>query len=359
MNLLIIAKLTPEKLLSKLRPFIDNPDIRHIYILRDKPFPVDSNKIDFTPTPKISGMLRHIEKISIVRNHIKTHQIDVIISYLLPPHGYIAWTVAKITGVKWIHAIIAGHREIWVNGKFMTKVHLRMLRSASLISVMGGQTKDYLVKNGMDSHKISIIPNAIDAEEFLPPPQKEIEYDILYAGRIDANKNLPLLLRALVEVVKKHPSIKVCIAGDGDKLEEAVTMANDYHLTEIVDFLGHVNHENIKVLFHQSKIFVLTSRGEGIPMALLEAMFCGLACVSTNVGEIGDIIKNEWNGFLLPNTEDDKALAKYLIELLEDESLYLKISKNAPLIRKQYSFDNVYTLWGNALKTVQTTKYLS
>lgn len=355
MNILIIAKLTPEKLLSKLRPFIDNPDIRYIYILRDKPFPVESNKIEFTPTPRIKGVFRHIEKISIARHQIKTHQIDVIISYLLPPHGYIAWIVAKITGVKWIHAIIAGHREIWVNGKLMTKVHLRMLRSADYISVMGGQTKDYLVKNGMDSHKISIIPNAIDAEEFLPPTKREIKYDILYAGRIDANKNLPLLLRALVEVVIKRPSIKVCIAGDGDKLEEATAMVNDYRLTGIVDFLGYVDHKNIKTLFHQSKIFVLTSRGEGIPMALLEAMFCGLACVSTDVGEIGDFIKNEWNGFLLPNTEDDKALAKNLIELLDNESLYLKISQNATLIRKQYSFDNVYTLWGSVLKTVQAT----
>lgn len=352
MNLLIVAKLSREKLLSKLRPFIDNPEVKHIYILRDELFATDCEKISFAPVPRRKGLFRHIEKINIARKFIKEHHVDIVISYLLPPHGYIAWIVTRMTSAKWIHAIIAGHREIWMNGKIMRSVNLRLLKDTSAIDVMGQATYQYLKNNGIDAKKIAIIPNAIDGSLFSNTIHKIYKYDILYASRIDENKNVPLLIKAIGRLSSKYPNLMVCVAGDGDKLESIKALADEMKLSHLITFLGHVDHDHIKELYDVSRIFVLTSRGEGVPMALLEAMFCGMACISTNVGEISSIINDGVNGYLLPNTEDDKVLANKLDTLLSDSNLCQQFGNEATKIKETYSFDHVASLWAKTLKNI-------
>ena len=352
MNILVIAKLTPEKLMAKLRPFIDNSRVEHIYILRDESFDAGNNKIVFLPNPYKKGLLRHIEKIRIAKRFAKYHHIDITISYLLPPHGYMGWIVSKMTKSKWIHAIIAGHREIWMNGRFMKKVNLMLLSSADVVNVMGRTTLDYLVKNGIEQRRIAVIPNAIDGEKFQPSFARIIKYDVIYASRIDENKNFPLLIRAIDRLRPDFPDIKVCVAGDGDKLEEAKKLCHQKGLDTNFLFLGKVEHDHIKELYSQSCIYVLTSRGEGVPMSLLEAMFCGVACISTAVGEIGNIIKDGENGFLLQSTEDDELLATYIRRLLTDKELLQNISHKATEIKTTYSFAHVTTLWDNVLSDI-------
>ena len=353
MDILVIAKLSPEKLLSKMRPFINNPKVEHIYLLRDDAFETSEKKISFLPLPHHKSVFRHLEKIKIAKRFSRNHNIDIILSYLLTPHGYMGWTISHITRKKWIHAIIAGHREIWADGKLMTKINLWLLKSASIISVMGKTTKEYLIKKGINKGKIAVIPNAIDSNIFKPSSQiNKAKYDILYASRIDENKNFPLLIRAIEKVIKVFPNIKICVAGDGERLEEAKKECMEKGLFSNFLFLGHVSHNHIKDLYYQSKIFVLTSRGEGLPMALLEAMFCGLTCISTNVGEIGNIINDGENGFLLQDTEDDEVLASRIIQLMKDDILSNRISKKATELNRTYSFNNVTKLWDEALNNL-------
>ena len=352
MNILVIAKLSPEKLLSKLRPFISNLDVENLFVLRDETFDTGCGKIVFLPTPARKGVLRHLEKVWIAKRFMASHQIDVILSYLLPPHGYIGCFLSMLMGVKWIHSIIAGHREVWMNGKLAEKINLQILQSAHLVNVMGEETKAYLKKKGIRENKIIIIPNAIDGEQFSPFIEKDIKYDIIYASRIDENKNFPLLVNAAERLISEFPQLSVCVAGDGDKLSEAQYLCRQKGLDSIFHFMGKVEHGKIKDLFCQSKIFVLTSRGEGVPMSLLEAMFCGLACISTNVGEIGSIIQDGVNGFLLQNTEDDELLAERIRQLLLDTNLLSHVSLNATKIRSTYSFDNVAQLWNEVLSSI-------
>jgi len=354
MNILVIAKLSPEKLQSKLRPFINNPQVEHIYLLRDEAFATNEEKLVFMPLPNKRGLLRHAEKIRIARKYAKTHQIDIVLSYLLTPHGYMGWLLSKIIGAKWIHAIIAGHREIWVDGKIAEKINIFLLRSADVVNVMGQTTKEYLKKNGIREQKIVVIPNAIDGEMFMPPAKKTAEYDILYASRIDENKNFPLLIRAINRLQPNYPNIKICVAGDGDRLDEAKQLCSQNGLGNNFTFLGKIEHDNIKKLYHKSNIFVLTSLGEGVPMALLEAMFCGMACISTNVGEIGSIIEDGENGFLLQDTEDDAVLAERIRLLLTNEKLRLLMAEKATQIKKTYSYKNVMDSWNETLRSLKS-----
>lgn len=356
MNILVIAKLSQEKLLSKLRPFVDNPQVEHLYLLRDESFLTDEAKIQFLPLPKKRGLFRHLEKIRIARKFAKTHQIDIVLSYLLTPHGYMGWIISRIIRARWIHAIIAGHREVWIDGRIMESFNLFVLRSADIVNVMGHATKGYLKRNGIHEQNIAVIPNAIDGKVFVPPTNKVVEFDIIYASRIDENKNFPLLIRAVKRLKSDFPNLKICVAGDGDKLDEAKKQCKQYGLDNNFIFIGKVDHDKIKEFYYKSNIFVLTSRGEGVPMALLEAMFCGLACISTNVGEIGSIIDDGENGFLLQDTEDDIVFADCIRKLLTNEKLREVISEKATHIMTIYSYNNVMDLWNETLCSLQSKR---
>ena len=125
-----------------------------------------------------------------------------------------------------------------------------------------------------------------------------------------------------------------------------------YHLEDNIDLIGYLEPEKICDFLNQGRIYVLCSKGEGFPLALLEAMCSGLACVSTNVGEIEDFIIRGENGFLLDNPDDVEGLYKILLELIVNHSLVNKIAKNALCMVDQFNMDRVCKLWDDVFSEV-------
>ncbi|MGI6292035.1 MAG: glycosyltransferase [Bacteroidales bacterium] len=352
MNILVIAKLSAGKLFAKLKPIADNSNVKKIYILRDNPCEIALDKVVFIPLNYKTTRFRHIKKTWKAIKFIKSNSIHLILSYHLVPHGYIAWIVSKITKTPWICSIIAGHREIWVNGFVMTKLNLLILKRASLVTLMGEKTKQYLINHKIKIEKLVVINNAIDKRIFYLKPEIQKKYDIIYIGRIDKNKNLPLLINAINQIKKQFSNVRVGIAGDGEEKDSMLNLINKLSLHNHIEYLGNVSHEKVCDLLNTAKIFVLTSRGEGMPMALVEAMFCGLVCISTNVGEIEEIIQDKHNGFLLSSPDDIEGLVNIISELLNNPDLLNQIALNAQTVVNRYSAENVTASWNEAMQKV-------
>lgn len=350
MNVLVVAKLSESKLLAKLMPLEDNAEIENIYLLRDEKCALPLSKVKFIYTAKAYGLFKQFDKLWTAIKFIKNSRIDLILSYYLVPHGYLAWLLSLLTNIPWLHAIIAGHRELWVNGKVIKKINVAILKKAAMIAVMGEKTKNYLAACGITETRITIIPNAIDKNIFYPDPAIEKQYDIVYAGRIDANKNLKLLIQSVKNLINCFPEVKVCIAGSGDGLEAIKIMVNDLGLRNSILFCGEIRHNEMCTFLNKGRIFTLMSYGEGVPMALLEAMFCGLACVATNVGEIENFLNHGKNGFLLNNPDDVDTFTSILGDLLSKPDLLKQISVKASSIADLYSTNAVKLLWSNCFK---------
>lgn len=350
MNLFIVAKLSNGKIYSKLKPYEINKRIKRIYLLRDQIY--TSGKTQ-TILPKCNQrFLSILSKFLVGLKFIKTNRIDLILSFLLTPHGYIAYLLAFFTGKRWIHVVIAGHREFWIDGKLLKYINLYLMHKAFRIIVMGTKAREYLIKRGIDPCKIKVIPNVIDQELYFPKPKIVKKYDIVYAGRIDKNKNLSLLIHAIKKLKKDYPAVKAGIAGDGCEYSNVKQMIKDYHLEDNIDLMGYLEPEKICDFLNQGRIYVLCSKGEGFPLALLEAMCSGLACVSTNVGEIEDFIIRGENGFLLDNPDDVEGLYKILLELIVNHSLVNKIAKNALCMVDQFNMNRVCKLWDDVFSEV-------
>lgn len=129
--------------------------------------------------------------------------------------------------------------------------------------------------------------------------EPRLERDALvwgYVGRLEAQKNLSLLLRAFTEHAKTFPGARLHIVGDGPERQALESLCHQLGIASHVNFLGHAH--DVQAELDLMDAFIMTSLREGMPNALIEAMAAGLPAVATAVGEVPDMISSGHTGVL-------------------------------------------------------------
>ena len=134
-------------------------------------------------------------------------------------------------------------------------------------------------------------------------------------GRLTAIKQHRLFLEAAQLVAKAHPSVVFLIVGDGELRSELEAAASSLHIAERVRLLGW--RRDLETIYGATDVFLLTSRNEGTPVALIESMAAACAGVSTDVGGVPDVLQSDAVGLLAANG-DASALAGHVTTLLGD-----------------------------------------
>jgi glycosyltransferase involved in cell wall biosynthesis len=130
------------------------------------------------------------------------------------------------------------------------------------------------------------------------------------------------------------------LVGDGSLRSELETLARELRIAERVTFAGRTPHSHLPEVLNRAQVFALTSRYEGHPKALIEAMACGLAVVGTDVDGIRDVIRHEETGLLCPPTPEGVAVA--LRRLLESAALRNKLRRAArECVVLEYSLERI------------------
>ncbi len=350
MNILYVCRLSDSKLKEKLSPLLQAPHIEHVYVLRDFPGIAFNDRVTYLyPKKATKGIIRHILKVFKGVAYCRKYNIHAVLGVLNTPHGYIGKAISILTRLPYIHVTIAGHREFWLEGKLMEKLNAFLFKRAAFVMVTGNQTKKYLLDKGFDSKRVVILPNIPD-DAFLNishvPSIKERECDIIFMSRIDKNKNLELLLKALSILKERKYSPSVWVVGDGPDLERMHELVSTLGLTEFVDFKGYVSKlEEKMATYKKGKIFVSCSKGEGFPVSLIEAMCCGCVPVISNVGDIVDAVEQGVDGYVYEDTDNPAELAEYLCQLFEDDSSLMKMSEKARRINTKISVDRNSEIW--------------
>ncbi len=157
---------------------------------------------------------------------------------------------------------------------------------------------------------------------------------ILSVGELNANKNHKTGIKALS--VLKNKEIHYCIAGNGPLLNELIDFSKECGVENRVHFLGY--RRDLPAIFRQSKLFLLPSYREGLGMAAIEAMSCGLPLVSSNRHGINDYSIDEVTGFKC-NPTDYATMAQHIEHIFSDDELWSNLSKNCAEIAKQFSLE--------------------
>lgn len=196
-----------------------------------------------------------------------------------------------------------------------------------------------------------VIPNAIN-DEFLNQKRNNIrEKKIVAVGRLEMQKNYPMLLKAFSMIDKKYDEYTLEIYGIGPLENEIKKMMMELGIEQKV-FL-HGFSKSIQKEIKDATLFVMTSTHEGMPNALIEAMAMGLPCVVTDCAGGGPryLINDGINGFLVP--VNDVELLKIRIEMiLSDPSLANTLSNNAIKIQERLNPMKIYKQWHEVIKSV-------
>lgn len=197
--------------------------------------------------------------------------------------------------------------------------------ASSITGVHSGITDYFRDHMAVPEVRLRVVSNGVPT--FTPDPEArkrmravlgidEATFVCLYVGRLEAVKDLHTLVSAAVRLAKfgSRP-MRVVLAGNGSERAALESLCRSYNLASSVTFLGE--RSDIYDLLNMADAFVMTSRTEGLPMALIEAMAAGLPCVATAVGGIPTVLSGD-AGILVP-PEDPDAVAGALMRLASDD----------------------------------------
>ena len=166
---------------------------------------------------------------------------------------------------------------------------------------------------------------------------------VIAVGKQSFQKGFDRLLRSWAIVHAKNPDWRLSIYGKFDESQGLVSQAIQLGIKTTVDFFEPVS--NIQEKYQESSIYTLSSRFEGFGMVLIEAMACGVPCVSFDCPYgPGDIISDEIDGFLVANN-DISGMAERINILIENKELRLQMGTKARENVKGYSLQNIMPLW--------------
>ncbi len=196
--------------------------------------------------------------------------------------------------------------------------------------------------------KITVIENGIDIN-LIKSKSQDIdksslgfgEQDFVFGavGRLESIKSYDLLIRAFGLLKKDTNDIKLCFVGSGSQEIFLKELVNSLGLSKKIIFMG--NQTNPYSFYKFFDCFVISSKSEGLSIALLEAMAFGLPIISTKYSDRHDILENNING-LLVEPGNLLALKNAMQKIYEDKGLRVLMGKNnIELIEKRYSIEHV------------------
>ncbi len=243
-----------------------------------------------------------------------------------------------------------------INKNSLKKGLFTQFKDAMLHYTMQNRAKSFdkfvVLTNGnlkeWKSNNVEVIPNPLSF--FSNDSSDYNSKRIIAVGSHSYNKGYDLLLTSWSKVVQKHPDWILDIFGKKDRLETFVKLSNTLHLEQNVIF--HDPVIDIEKKYLEASIMVLPSRSEGFGMVLIEAMACGLPCISFNCPHgPGDIIKNNEDGFLIENGNVEE-FANKLILLIENKELRVTMGNTAKNNAKQYLPENIMNKWTHLFESL-------
>jgi colanic acid/amylovoran biosynthesis glycosyltransferase len=206
----------------------------------------------------------------------------------------------------------------------------KKIEAASLVCCISYFTRGQLMKlTAPDQwHKFHVVRLGVDIREFTPQPFRPLPetFEVLCVGRLVPAKGQHILLRSMLELSTLGYNVRLRLVGDGPDRESLERYCREHGLEAQVCFEGAVNQDRVRDYFRSADLFVLASFAEGIPVVLMEAMASEVACISTSITGIPELIRNGIDGVLVPSS-DEHSLTKAIVTLIDNPDLRRRLGK--------------------------------
>lgn len=277
---------------------------------------------------------------------------DAVASISLFPYGLYALLIGTILGLPTHLGIIGSDLDRHAVSWYGPAVRAIFRRFAA-ISVPGTAHKERLEAMGVHPDRIVRLANAIDTSVLTPDRGREtVEFDLLWVGRLSPEKDPLLFVRGLGTLRDRGYDFDAVMAGDGELADAVRRERAALDLDTQLSLPGWVDEP--REYYARSGIYVLTSRREGLPLTLLEAMAVGLPAVVPDVGSVKDPVSHLESGYVYePATPE--ALADALETMLTNPGLRSRLAESAPRVRESFGYDDARNDWRQILAVM--TRY--
>ena len=217
-----------------------------------------------------------------------------------------------------------------------------ILRKSNHVVAVSEAVKMYAETLGVDSCKVSVVPNAVDTLTFRPFSREDAPDGVVrvgFIGRLISNKGAQYLVEAAPQILHEFSNVQFHVAGDGPMLRELEHRVKQLGVEDSFRFLGTVPSN---VEFIQScDILVRPSLTDGMPLTVLEAMACGVPNVATRIGGTPEILHDADTGYLV-EPKNVGELVSRISKLVADPELRTRMGCRARgFVEKYYSWDQV------------------
>lgn len=225
--------------------------------------------------------------------------------------------------------------------KIIRKILAHRYKSGKSILVTVSKENQELAQRayGLSDKEVKYINNGVEVNKYYRKKHNNFTY--INVGRQDVNKNQKIIIDAFYKLFKQYPDIRLILVGDGNQHDNLVERTKTYNLQNYVSFPGLVN--NVEDYLAVADVYIQSSHTEGLPLSVIEAMAASLPIISTDVGGMPDIIRD--NGILIGDNSIDElqiAMKKILCESVTRKSMEQKSKELA----ETYSSNSMANLYG-------------
>lgn len=258
-----------------------------------------------------------------IARHLRKQKWDIIHTHNTQP--LLEGGLAALMSSPHTPLIHTDHSHVFpVKTRYRLAERAMSWHAKKVVAVSKSTANDLINKIGMLPSKIQVIPNGVDVSRFQNTPQdfriirpvRDREKIIGVVGRLVEGKGIQYLLHAMKILLDGNMNVRLVIVGEGEYKSELDQLACHYEISERIEFAG--SRADVEKLYAIFDVFVLPSLSEGLPVVLLEAMASGCPVIASDVGGVGELIKDGVSGMLVPPMNASE-LAAILQRVLSDD----------------------------------------
>jgi glycosyltransferase involved in cell wall biosynthesis len=307
----------------------------------------------------LDGLWQNIRRAVALRGLLREIQPEIALGMMTTANIILALAT---WGLPNVHTIGAEHIHppqypLSYPWKFLRSKVYGLLNSVTALTSEG---KNW-IKSNTNAKNVLVIPNAVTWP--LPKHEPRISPNVFYqpnkqillaVGRLNSQKGFDWLIEVFSNLANKHPNWDLVILGEGSLRTVLEKQVRESGLEKRIFLPGRVG--NLHEWYESADLYVMSSRYEGFPMSLLEAMASGVTVVSFDC-ETGprDIIRHGIDG-LLVKPDDLVSLASGLDRLMSDEPLRTKFAKRALEIQERFSIVKIADMWEKLFEDILHTQ---
>lgn len=348
-------------------PLVQCRTVDEVYVICDEPFNLNLEGVTFRcASPRVRRWVgRGGGRLWVLFSEASRLRPQIFMGYHIMPNAPLALLASGLFGGKAIYQMTGGPIQVEGGGYrsenpllratgrasvLQEKLQFRLVKSFDWV-VVRGEKAAVFVRDRIGMNHCFCLTGAIDTDRFVPAAPEEAEFDLVVVSRLVGEfKGIERFLEVMAHLRVLMPNVRAAIAGDGPAREEFEKVARHSGVDRNIRFLGRT--QEVRTVLNRSRVFVLLSPSEGMSIAMLEAMACGLPAVVTDVGELGDALLDDGGGVLV-DYKGSEEVARLIHGLLEDpERCHGMACSARRRILERYSMSAISNLWDSVFTSL-------